>query len=101
MALQAALSRAAAGITVVLKRRQLDPLRYLVDIDAGLSPFASRDIHHLRIAYNHYPALAMEIAIPHEWMMGQSGQAHDQFLVAVDDMVLALKGKVQAAGRML
>lgn len=85
----------------MLKRRQLDPLRYIVDIDAGLPVFAQRDTHQLRIAYNHYAALAVEITIPHEWLLEQTGKAHDQFLLAVDDVVLVLKGKVQAEGRTL
>jgi len=76
-------------------------LRYIVDIDAGLPVFATRDNHQLRIAYNHYPSLSMEVAIPHEWLLEQTGKGHDQFLLAVDDLVLALKGKVQAAGRAL
>jgi hypothetical protein len=101
VAYQTSLSQAQAGIKTVLKRRQLDPLRYIVDIDQGLPVFAVRDIHQLRIAYNHYPSLSMEVAIPHQWMVEQTGQAHDQFLLAVDDLVLALKGKVQAAGRVL
>jgi hypothetical protein len=96
---QAALSQALAGIKTVLQRRQLDPLRYIVQIDAGLPIFASRDTHQLRIAYNRYQALSMEVAIPHEWLIEQSGKAHENFLIAVDDLVLALKGRVQAAGR--
>lgn len=60
-----------------------------------------RDTHRLRIAYNHYAELSMETTIPHEWLLEQTGRAHDQFLLAVDDMVLALKSKVQAAGRSL
>jgi hypothetical protein len=95
------LSQAQAGIKTVLKRRQLDPLRYIVDIDAGLPVFAIRDSHQLRIAYNHYPSLAVEVTIPHEWLLDHTGKAHEQFLLAVDDLVLALKGKVQAAGRTL
>lgn len=101
VAYQTALSQAQAGIKTVLKRRQLDPLRYIVDIDAGLPVFAMRDTHQLRIAYNHYATLFMEATIPHEWLLEQTGKAHDQFLLAVDDLVLALKGKVQAAGRTL
>ena len=101
MSFHAALTLAQAGIRTVLKRRQLDPLRYIVDIDAGLPPFELRDTHLLRISYNHFPLLAMEASIPHAWMMEQSGNGHDQFLLAVDEIVLALKEKVQAAGRML
>lgn len=85
----------------MLKRRQLDPLRYIVDIDAGLPVFATRDTHQLRIAYNHYASLSVETTIPHEWLLEQTGKAHDEFLLAVDDLVLSLKAKVQAAGRTL
>ena len=35
----------------------------------------------------------------HEWMLEQTGKGHEDFLLAIDDMVLALKGKIQAAGR--
>jgi hypothetical protein len=99
VAYQTALSHALAGIKTVLQRRQLDPLRYIVDIDAGLPIFAARDTHQLRIAYNRFQDLSMEVTIPHRWMIEQTGKAHDDFLIAVDDMVLALKGKIQAAGR--
>ena len=101
VAYQTALSQAQAGIKTVLKRRQLDPLRYIVDIDAGLPVFAQRATHQLRIAYNHYPSLAIEVTIPHEWLLEQTGKGHDEFLLAVDDAVLALKSKVQAEGRTL
>jgi hypothetical protein len=96
---QAALSLAMASIRTVIQRRQLDPLRYIVEIDAGLPIFAVRDTHQLRIAYNRFQTLSMETTIPHEWMMEQTGKGHEDFLVAVDDMVMALKGKIQEAGR--
>jgi hypothetical protein len=98
---QGALSKALAGIKTILQRRQLDPLRYIVDIDSGQAVFAPRDTHLLRIAYNRHEVLSVEIAIPHEWLLGQAGEDHENFLRAVDDMVLELKGKVQAAGRLL
>ena len=96
---QTALSLALASIKAVIQRRQLDPLRYIVEIDAGLPIFAMRDTHQLRIAYNRFQTLSMEATIPHEWMLEQSGKGHEDFLIAVDDMVLALKGKIQEAGR--
>jgi hypothetical protein len=96
---QTALSLALASIKAVILRRQLDPLRYIVEIDAGLPIFAMRDTHQLRIAYNRFQTLSMEATIPHEWMLEQTGKGHEDFLIAVDDMVLALKGKIQAAGR--
>jgi hypothetical protein len=96
---QAALSLAMATIRTVIQRRQLDPLRYIVEIDAGLPIFATRDTHQLRIAYNRFQSLSMEATIPHEWMMEQTGKGHEDFLVAVDDMVMALKSKIQEAGR--
>ena len=96
---QAALSLAMASIRTVIQRRQLDPLRYIVEIDAGLPIFAVRDTHQLRIAYNRFQTLSMEATIPHEWMMEQTGKGHEDFLIAVDDMVMALKGKIQEAGR--
>jgi hypothetical protein len=43
----------------------------------------------------------MEAAIPHEWLVEQAGEGHENFLRTVDDMVLQLKGKVQATGRLL
>jgi hypothetical protein len=43
----------------------------------------------------------MEAAIPHEWLIEQAGEGHENFLRTVDDMVLQLKGKVQATGRLL
>ncbi len=96
---QSALSLAHATIRTVIQRRQLDPLRYIVEIDAGLPIFANRDTHQLRIMYNRFQALSMEATIPHAWMMEQTGKAHEEFLVAVDDMVMALKAKIQEAGR--
>jgi hypothetical protein len=96
---QTALSLALASIKAVIQRRQLDPLRYIVEIDAGLPIFAMRDTHQLRIAYNRFQTLSMEATIPHEWMLEQSGKGHEDFLIAVDDMVLALKGKILEAGR--
>ena len=98
---QTALSLALASIKAVIQRRQLDPLRYIVEIDAGLPIFAMRDSHQLRIAYNRFQTLSMEATIPHEWMLEQSGKGHEDFLIAVDDMVLALKGKIQESGRPL
>ena len=96
---QTALSQAHASIRTVIQRRQLDPLRYIVEIDAGLPIFAVRDTHQLRIAYNRFQVLSMEVTIPHEWMLQQTGKGHDDFMLAVDDMILALKTKIQAAGR--
>jgi hypothetical protein len=98
MLYQASLSKALASIRTVLQRRQLDPLRYTVDIDAGLPVFAPRSMHMLRVSYNRQAALAMEIAIPHDWLMAESGKPYEDFLVAVDDLILALKGRVQVAG---
>ena len=96
---QTALSQALASIKTVIQRRQLDPLRYIVEIDPGLPIFATRDTHQLRIAYNRFQVLSMEATIPHEWMLEQTGKGHEDFLLAVDEMVLALKSKIQAAGR--
>jgi len=98
---QEALSKAFAGIKAILQRRQLDPLRYIVDIDSGQPVFAHRDTHLLRIAYNRHEVLSMEAAIPHEWLVEQAGEGHENFLRTVDDMVLQLKGKVLATGRLL
>lgn len=98
---QEALSKAFAGIKTILQRRQLDPLRYIVDIDSGQPVFAHRDTHLLRIAYNRHEFLSMEVSIPHEWLVEQAGEEHESFLRAVDNMVLELKGKVQATGRLL
>src|SRR6185503_2482926 len=97
---QQALSKAFAGIKTILQQRQLDPLRYIVDIDSGQPVFAARDTHLLRIAYNRHEILSMEINIPHAWLLEEAGESHDNFLRAVDDMVLELKGKVQATGRL-
>jgi hypothetical protein len=41
----------------------------------------------------------MEVTIPHPWMIEQTGKGHEDFLIAVDNMVLELKGRIQAAGR--
>jgi hypothetical protein len=98
---QEALSKAYAGIKTILQRRQLDPLRYIVDIDSGQPVFAPRNTHLLRIAYNRHEVLSMEVAIPHEWLSGQAGDGHENFLRAVDAMVLELKDKVHATGRPL
>ncbi len=98
---QEALTKALADIKTILQRRQLDPLRYIVDIDAGQPVFAPRDTHLLRIAYNRHEELSMEVAISHEWLLGQAPEGHENFLRAVDDMVLELKGKVHATGRLL
>jgi hypothetical protein len=96
---QTALSQAFAAVKTILQRRQLDPLRYIVEIDAGLPVFATREVHQLRIAYNRHQELSMEVRIPHRWMIEQTGKVHEDFLIAVDDMVLTLKGRIQAAGR--
>lgn len=96
---QTALSQSLAAIKTILQRRQLDPLRYIVEIDAGLPVFATRDTHQLRIAYNRHQVLSMEVTIPHPWMIEQTGKGHEDFLIAVDNMVLELKGRIQAAGR--
>jgi hypothetical protein len=98
---QEALSKAFAGIKTILQHRQLDPLRYIVDIDSGQPVFAHRDTHLLRIAYNRHEVLSMQAAIPHEWLVEQAGEGHENFLRMVDDMVLELKVKVQATGRLL
>ena len=96
---QLALGQTAATVKAVIQRRQLDALRYVVEIDAGLPIFAVRETHQLRIAYNRFPALSMEVTIPHGWMIEQTGKGHEDLLMAVDQMVLELKGKIQAAGR--
>ena len=96
---QLALLQTAASIKAVIQRQQLDPLRYIIEIDAGLPIFATRDTHQLRIAYNRFRDLSMEVTIPHGWMVEQTGKNHDDFLIAVDEMVVKLKGKIQAAGR--
>lgn len=98
---QTALSQALAAVKNILQRRQLDPLRYIVEIDAGLPVFATRDTHQLRIAYNRHQVLSVELTVPHQWMIEQSGKGHEDFLIAVDDRVLELKGIIQAAGRPL
>lgn len=98
IAYQTKLAQAYANIKSVLKRRLSDPLRFMIDIDAGMPVFASRDVHKLRIAYNRFANLAVEASIPHEWLQEETGKAHDDFMLAVDDMVLALKSKVEMAG---
>ncbi len=99
IAYQSALSRAQATIKTAIQRHQLDPLRYIVEIDAGLPIFETRDTHQLRIGYNRFHTLTMETTIPHEWLLEQTGTGHESFLLAVDNLVLALKDKVLAAGR--
>ena len=99
VAYQMTLARTYANIKTALQRRQLDPLRYIVEIDAGLPIFEFRSTHQLRIAYNHFALLSADASIPHEWMQEETGKGHDDFMSAVDDMVLALKSKVVAAGR--
>jgi len=96
---QLALSQATASIKTVIQRRQLDALRYIVEIDAGLPIFAARDTHQLRITYNRFGSLSMDMTLPHRWIIEQTGKDHEDFMIAVDDLVLALKGKIQAAGR--
>jgi hypothetical protein len=99
VAYQTTLVRAYANIKTVLQNRLLDPLRYIVEIDSGLPIFALRSIHQLRIAYNRFAFLSAEVSIPHEWMQEETGKGHDDFMHAVDELVLALKGKVEATGR--
>jgi hypothetical protein len=99
VAYQTTLVQTHANVKTVLKRRLLDPLRYIVEIDPGLPIFALRDAHRLRIAYNRFATLSVEASIPHEWMLEESGKGHDHFMRAVDDMVLSLKSKVEATGR--
>jgi hypothetical protein len=98
---QESVSRALADIKLSLRRQQLDPLRYLVDIDAGLARFEPRSSHPLRISYNRHEELAMERTIPHAWLIEPSGDDHDRFISAVDELVSALKAQVQASGRPL
>ena len=99
VAYQTTLVQTYANIKSVLKRRLLDPLRYIVSIDAGLPIFGLRDTHQLRIGYNRYATLSVEASIPHAWMREETGKAHDDFMRAVDDMVLELRRKVEASGR--
>ena len=100
MAYQTSLFNALAGVKMVLKRRQLDPLRYTVTIDDGLPVFELRDPHHLQIAYNRFPTLSTSTIVPHEWLV-QGGKPHEHFMLAADDLVMAMKGMVQAAGKAL
>jgi len=99
VAYQTTLAQTYANIKSVLTRRLLDPLRYIVEIDAGLPIFGLRDTHRLRIGYNRFAALAVEASIPHAWMRDEAGKGHDDFMHAVDDMVLELRRKVEASGR--
>ncbi|MGD8476209.1 MAG: hypothetical protein PVI98_03610 [Burkholderiales bacterium] len=99
VAYQTALVQTYENIKSVLKRRLLDPLRYIVSIDAGLPIFGLRDTHQLRIGYNRFATLSVEASVPHQWMLEETGKAHDDFMRAVDDMVLELKSKVEASGR--
>jgi hypothetical protein len=99
VAYQTTLVQTYANVKNVLKRRSLDPLRYIVEIDAGLPIFALRDAHQLRIAYNRFATLSVEASIPHQWMQEESGEEHDHFMRAVDELVLSLKSKVEATGR--
>ena len=101
IAYQTVLVRANASIKTALQRRLLDPLRYAVEIDAGLPIFALRSNHQLRIGYNRFADLSVEASIPHEWLQEETGPAHDDFMGVVDDMVLALKSKVEATGRLI
>lgn len=101
VAYQSALFHALANVKAALKRRQLDPLRYTVTIDDGLPVFAQRDVHQLQIGYNRFPTLSAGTVIPHEWMAQQAGAPNEQFLLAADDLVMAMKGMVQAAGKAL
>jgi len=98
---QEALSKAFAVIKTILQPRPLAPLRSIADIDFRQPVSAPRITHLLRIAYNRHEDLSMEVAIPHEWLLGQVGEGHENFLRAVDDMVTELKGKVHATGRPL
>lgn len=98
IAYQTTLARAHANIKSVLRRRLSDPLRFMIDIDAGMPVFASREFHKLRIGYNRFANLSVEATIPHEWLREETGKAHDDFMLAVDDMVLSLKSKVEMAG---
>ena len=96
---QTPLVRVYAEIKSALQRRLLDPLRYIVEIDAGMPIFALRDVHKLRIGYNRFASLSVEASIPHEWLQEETGKLHDEFMRAVDNMVLDLKGKIEATGR--
>lgn len=98
---QESLSGALADVTVGLRQQGLDPLRYLVDIDAGLAMFAPRDTHQIRVTYNHRSELSMEATVPHEWLVAPKGSKHDQLIAAISELVSALKSKVEASGRPL
>ena len=99
VAYQTTLAQTYANIKSVLVRRLLDPLRYIVEIDAGLPIFGLRNTHQLRIGYNRFAALSVEASIPHEWMLEETGKGHEDFMRALDDMVLELKNKMEASGR--
>ena len=99
VAYQTTLVQTYANVKSVLQRRLLDPLRYIVEIDAGLPIFALRDTHQLRIGYNRFSTLSVEASIPDEWMREEAGKGHDDFMRAVDELVLELKSKVEATGR--
>lgn len=99
MAYQTLLSQAHAAIRGALQQRQLDPLRYRVDIDPGVPIFAPREIHLLRIAYNRHETLSVEMNVPHEWLIAQAGQAREDFISAMDVQILALRDRVLSAGR--
>jgi len=99
VAYQTTLVQTYASVKSALQRRLLDPLRYIVEIDAGLPIFSVRDTHQLRIAYNRFASLSVEASVPHEWMQEEAGKGHDDFMRVIDDMVLSLKSKVEATGR--
>ena len=99
IAFQTVLAQTHECIKSELQRQCLDPLRYIVEIDAGLPIFATRDTHQLRISYNNYRTLSAEMTITHNSMVEQTGKLHVEFLSAVESMVLALREQVEAAGR--
>lgn len=99
VAYQTTLVQTYANVKSVLERRLLDPLRYIVEIDAGLPIFALRSTHQLRIGYNRFATLSVEASIPHQWMQEETGKDHDDFMRALDELVLELKSKVEATGR--
>ena len=74
VAYQTTLAQTHTNIKSVLVRRLLDPLRYIVSIDAGLPMFGLRNTHQLRIGYNRFANLSLEASIPHEWMQDETGQ---------------------------
>lgn len=99
VAYQTQLSQAHVAIRGALQHRHLDPPRYRVDIDPGVPIFAPRVIHLLRIAYNRHETLSVELDVPHEWLIVQTGQAREDFISAMDVQILALRDRVLAAGR--